>query len=89
MQVLIAFNSGGMITVLPERPLPSFALVVFLFGAAGNQLHTSGDNVWTGVFDHKMDMIAGNHVIQHRKTEALLGFEYPVQITLSIARELQ
>jgi hypothetical protein len=36
-----------------------------------------------------MDMIAGNHVIQHRKTEALFGFEYPAQITLSIARELQ
>jgi hypothetical protein len=24
-----------------------------------------------------MDMIAGDHVIQHRKTEALFGFEYP------------
>jgi hypothetical protein len=36
-----------------------------------------------------MDMIAGDHVIQHRKTEALFGFEYPTQITLSIARELQ
>ena len=31
------------------------------------------------VFDQKMDMIAGNHVIQHRKTEALLGFEHPAQ----------
>jgi hypothetical protein len=24
-----------------------------------------------------MDMIAGDHVIQHRKTEALFGFKYP------------
>jgi hypothetical protein len=60
-----------------------------LSGAAGNQLHTAGDNVWAGVFDQKMDVIAGNHVIQHRKTEALFGFDYPAQITLSIARELQ
>jgi hypothetical protein len=60
-----------------------------LSGAAGNQLHTAGDNVWAGVFDQKMDMIAGNPVIQHRKTEALFGFEYPAQITLPIARELQ
>src|SRR5262245_60766905 len=42
MQVLIPFNSSGMITVLSKCPLPSFALVVFLSGAAGNQLHTAG-----------------------------------------------
>jgi hypothetical protein len=36
-----------------------------------------------------MDMIAGDHVIQHRKTEALFDFEYPAQITAPIARELQ
>jgi hypothetical protein len=56
---------------------------------ASNQLHTAGNNVWASVFDQKMDMIAGNHVIQHRKTEALFGFEHPAQITLSIARKLQ
>jgi hypothetical protein len=73
MQMLVGFNSGGMITVLPKRPLPSFALVVFLSGAAGNQLHTAGDNVWAGVFDQKMDMIAGDNVIQHRRPKRFLA----------------
>jgi hypothetical protein len=38
-----------------------------------------GNNVWAGVFDQKMDLIAGNHVIQHRKTEAFFGLEHPAQ----------
>jgi hypothetical protein len=75
--------------VLPKRAVPSLALVVFLSGAAGNQLYTAGDNVWAGVFGQKMDMVGGDHVIQHRKTEALFGFEYPAQITAPVARELQ
>jgi hypothetical protein len=31
-----------------------------LGNAAGNQLHTSGNNVWTGVFDQKMDVVGGD-----------------------------
>ena len=36
-------------------------------------LHTADNNVWAGVFDQKMDVIAGKHLIQHRKTEAFLA----------------
>jgi hypothetical protein len=42
-------------------------------------LHTAGNNVWAGVFDQKMGVIAGKHLIQHRKTEAFFGFEYQAQ----------
>jgi hypothetical protein len=62
-----------------SSPIVSFARVIFLTGAASNQLHTAGNNVWSGVFDQKMDMVGGDHVIQHRKTEALFGLEYPAQ----------
>jgi hypothetical protein len=36
MQVLVGLNCGGMVAVLPA--LPSFALVVLLRGAAGDEL---------------------------------------------------
>ena len=56
MQVLVGFDSGSMITILPERSLPRLSLVVFLGGAARNQLHASGNNVWAGVLDQKMNI---------------------------------
>ena len=37
MQVLVGLN------LLPERSLTSFALVIFLRSAAGNQLHALSD----------------------------------------------
>ena len=36
MQGLVGFNSGGMITVLPKRPVPPVALDISLTGAASN-----------------------------------------------------
>ena len=36
MQVLVGVNCGCMVAVLPERRLASFALVIFLRGAAGD-----------------------------------------------------
>jgi hypothetical protein len=36
MQALVSLNRGGVIAVFPERSLPVFALIVFLFGAAGD-----------------------------------------------------
>ena len=57
--------------------------------AAGDQLHAISDNVWTGVSDQKMNVIARHDVIKYRNTEALLRFENPAQIRLPIARKLQ
>jgi hypothetical protein len=34
MQVLVGFDNGSMITVLPKYAVPPFALVIFLTGAA-------------------------------------------------------
>jgi hypothetical protein len=45
MQVFVGLYGGGVITILPERPLPIFALVVFLRGAPCYELHTFGNNV--------------------------------------------
>ena len=39
-----------------KRFLPRLSLVVFLGGAARNQLHASGNNVWAGVLDQKMNI---------------------------------
>jgi len=46
-----------MVAVLPERSLTSFALVIFLRSAAGNQLHALSDDVGRRVVDQEMNVI--------------------------------
>jgi hypothetical protein len=65
-------------------PLLPFALVVFLRRAPGDELHALGDDVWACVIDQKMDVIRGDHIIEHAKTETLLRLEQPVQVAASI-----
>jgi len=40
-----------MIAIFPQRSLPILALIVFLRGASGDQLHAFGDDVRACVFD--------------------------------------
>jgi hypothetical protein len=63
----------------------AFPLIVLLINAAGDQLHAVGDNVWTGVSNQKVNIVARHDVIKYRKTEALFSFENPAEITLPIA----
>ncbi|HET9788659.1 MAG TPA: hypothetical protein VFP47_16085 [Pyrinomonadaceae bacterium] len=44
---------------------------------------------WTGVFNQKVNVIAGHYVIKYGKTDALLRLEKPAQVRLPIARKLQ
>jgi hypothetical protein len=89
VQMLVSFDCSGMVPVLPECPVPSFSLIVFLAGAAGDQLRTTnGDNVWTGVSNQKVNVVARHDIIKYRKTEALLCFENPAQIRVPITRKL-
>ena len=74
-----------MVMFLRECTGASFALIVFLRTAASDQLHAIGDNLWTGVSNQKVNVVAGHYVIKYGQTEALLRFENPVQIGLSIA----
>ena len=70
---------------LPECAVASFALIVFLPTAARDQLHAISDNIWTGVSNQKMNVVARHDVIEYRQTEALFRFENPAQIGLPIA----
>jgi hypothetical protein len=89
VHVLVSLDCRGMITVFPECAVASLPLIVFLPSAACDQLHAISDNVWTGVSNQKVNVIAGHVVIKYRKTEALLRFENPARIGLPIARKLQ
>jgi hypothetical protein len=86
--VLVRFDGRGMVAVLPERPVAPFALVVLLRGAAGDELHALSNHVLARVFDQKMNVIRGDHIIEHAKTETLLRLEQPVQITAPIPRSV-
>jgi hypothetical protein len=66
-----------MIAVFPECAVAFFPLIVFLPTAAGDQLHAIGNNVWTGVSNQKVNVVARHDVIKYRKTEALLRFVKP------------
>ena len=75
MQVLVGFNGNGVITILPERPMSILALVVFLRGAAGDEIHTLRNHVRACVFHQKMDVVRCHHIVQYGETEPLLCFE--------------
>ena len=64
MRVLVRFNSSGIVMVLPECAVASFPLIVFLPAAPGDQLHAISDNVWTGVSNQKVNVIARHDVIK-------------------------
>ena len=51
VKVVIELDCGGMVAVLPERALLTFALVILLGSAAGDELHAFRDNVCACVFD--------------------------------------
>jgi hypothetical protein len=43
------------------------------------------NHVLARVFDQKMNVIRGDHIIEHAKTETLLRLEQPVQVAAPIA----
>jgi len=57
--------------------------------SADDQLHAIRDNVWTGVSNQTVNVVARHDVIEYRKTKALLRFENPAQIRLPMACKLQ
>ena len=57
MQVFVTLDGGGMITIFPERSLPTFALVIFLGNAACDQLHASRYDVLPRISDQEMDVM--------------------------------
>src|SRR5262245_47137249 len=89
MQMLVGFNSGGMIAIFPEGPLSPLALVVFLRRAASDELHALSNHVSACVFDQKMNVVRGDHIVEHTQSKPLPRFEEPVEITPSIKRKLE
>jgi hypothetical protein len=67
----------------------SFPLILFLPAAARDQLHAVGDNVCTSVLYQKVNVVAGQDIVEQRKTEGLLRFENSTEIRPSISRKLQ
>lgn len=88
MQVLVGFDSRGMITFFPERSLPPFGLIVFL--AARPAITACSAESRAGLCpSQKMNMIGRHHIVEEREAEALLGFEHPARVTASVPRTLQ
>ena len=71
MQVLVGFDRCGVIAVFPKRPLAVLALVVFLRGATGDELHALGNNVRPCVFHQKVDVVGCHHIVEHRKGQSV------------------
>jgi hypothetical protein len=53
-----------MVMFLPECAVASFALIVFLATAGRDQLHAISDNLWAGVSNQKVNVVAGQYIIK-------------------------
>ena len=89
MQMFVGLNSRSVVAIFPERSLPSFALVVFLRSAAGDELHALSNHVFACVVDQQMYMVGRDDVVEDTKSNALLRLEQPVEVTPTIARKLE
>ena len=58
MDVLVSLDGRRMIAVFSEYAVASFALIIFLATTASDQRHRIGDNLWTGVSNHKVNVVA-------------------------------
>ena len=65
VQMFVSFDCSGMVPVLPKCAVTRFPLVVFLRAAASYQLNTIGDDIWTGVFNQKMNVVRCHDVIEN------------------------
>jgi hypothetical protein len=59
--VLVSLDGRRMIAVFSEYAVASFALIIFLATTASDQRHRIGDNLWTGVSNHKVKWL---HVVR-------------------------
>jgi hypothetical protein len=51
------------------------ALVIFLRGTAGDQLHALRDNVRAGISEQKVNVVARHRVVEHVQTKAFFRLE--------------
>jgi hypothetical protein len=81
MQMLVGFDGRRVITILPERPMPIFPLVIFLRRSSGDELDTLRHNIC-----RRCASLAGGRdwmssYSQARTAVARLCFKELVQIT--------
>ena len=88
-QIVVAIDAGGMVTVLPERAAPLFALVVLLARPASDQLHAIGDFLAALVLDQQMHVVGCGDVVEHAQAETLAGLKQPVSPATAVASESQ
>jgi hypothetical protein len=78
-----------MVTVLPERSLAPFALVVLLGRCGRRLLLALSYDVGSRVVDQEMNVIGCHRIIEDSQTQAFLGLETPMQVTATVTRKLQ
>jgi hypothetical protein len=81
MQMLVGFDGRRVITILPERPLPIFPLVIFLRRSSGDELDTLRHNISRPVAFTSSGRDWMSPYSQARAAVARLCFKELVQIT--------
>ena len=64
--MFVGLDSRGMVPVFPEHPMSVLALIVFLGGTTGDELHALGNNVRPCVFHQEVDVVGRHHIVEHR-----------------------
>ena len=79
-----------MKAVFPIGSIALFPLIVCLATTSRHQLHGIGDEVAAfPVIDEQMDMIRGDHIIQHTQVKTLPGFKEPAHPGLAVSGKFQ
>ena len=75
-----------MIAIVPKCSFPFLPLLVFLSGAASDQLQRARDHISLTMINHKkVNVIRGDRVIQNHQTITVLGFQKPLEPSTSIS----
>jgi hypothetical protein len=89
-QMMPVFDGSCVVAIFPECALSILATVIHLADAARNKLHCCRN---TAIFFrsryNKMNMIAGNVVVEDFYSEALFGLKQPFQPVVSIRGKFQ
>jgi hypothetical protein len=89
-QMLACFYRRRMIPVFPEGPVPVLFLVEFLPCSPRDQLNRFRDDLSAAIVpDEEMDVVGGNHIIEHTQAIAFLCLKKPLKVPATAAGKFQ
>jgi hypothetical protein len=78
-QMMAGLHRRRMIAIFPESSFTFAPFIEILRSPACRQLHAPGYGLVHGILDQQMNVIAGHHIIKHRKMVSMNSFSQPIK----------